>query len=72
LVTSAAISADTPHSARCALSPGVDRTVEKQLQLRQAMPPLRVVLITLRNRTLSRTVELFLDCVRDVAKSIDR
>jgi hypothetical protein len=36
------------------------------------MPPLPVVMITLRNRTLSRTVELFLDCARDVAKSIDR
>jgi DNA-binding transcriptional LysR family regulator len=43
-----------------------------KLPLRLAMPRLRVVMITLRNRTLSRTVELFLDCVRDVAKSIDR
>jgi len=38
----------------------------------KTMPPLSVVMITLRNRTLSRTVELFLDCARDVAKSIDR
>jgi DNA-binding transcriptional LysR family regulator len=44
----------------------------KMLPLRLTMPPLRVVMITLRNRTLSRTVELFLDCVRDVAKSIDQ
>jgi DNA-binding transcriptional LysR family regulator len=44
----------------------------KMLPLRLPMPPLRVVMITLRNRTLSRTVELFLDCVRDVAKSMDR
>jgi len=42
------------------------------LPLRLPMPPLPVVMITLRNRTLSRTVELFRDCVRDVAKSIDR
>ena len=42
------------------------------LPLRLPMPPLPVVMITLRNRTLSRTVELFLDCVRDVAKSIDQ
>jgi DNA-binding transcriptional LysR family regulator len=44
----------------------------KMLPLRLPMPPLSVVMITLRNRTLSRTVELFLDCVRDVAKSIDQ
>jgi DNA-binding transcriptional LysR family regulator len=44
----------------------------KVLPLRLTMPPLPVVMITLRNRTLSRTVELFLDCARDVAKSIDR
>jgi DNA-binding transcriptional LysR family regulator len=44
----------------------------KMLPLRLPMPPLPVVMITLRNRTLSRTVELFRDCVRDVAKSIDR
>jgi hypothetical protein len=43
----------------------------KMLPLRLAMPPLPVVMITLRNRTLSRTVELFLDCAREVAKSID-
>jgi DNA-binding transcriptional LysR family regulator len=43
----------------------------KKLPLRLPMPPMPVVMITLRNRTLSRTVELFLDCVRDVAKSID-
>jgi DNA-binding transcriptional LysR family regulator len=42
----------------------------KMLPLRLPMPPLPVVMITLRNRTLSRTVELFLDCARDVAKSI--
>jgi DNA-binding transcriptional LysR family regulator len=48
-------------------------TVElKKLPLRLAMPPLRVVMVTLRNRTLSGTVELFLDCVRDVAKSINQ
>ncbi len=44
----------------------------KKLPLRLTMPPLRVVTVTLRNRTLSRTVELFLDCVRDVVKTIDR
>ena len=44
----------------------------KVLPLRLPAPPLRVIMITLRNRTLSRTVELFLDCVRDVAKSIDQ
>jgi DNA-binding transcriptional LysR family regulator len=44
----------------------------KMLPLRLTMAPLLVVMITLRNRTLSRTVELFLDCARDVAKSIDR
>lgn len=44
----------------------------KKLPLRLPMPTLPVVMITLRNRTLNRTVELFLDCVRDVAKTIDR
>ena len=44
----------------------------KMLPLRLPTPPMPVVMITLRNRTLSRTVELFLDCARDVAKSIDR
>ena len=44
----------------------------KMLPLRLPMPTLPVVMITLRNRTLSRTVELFLDCARDVAKSIDQ
>jgi DNA-binding transcriptional LysR family regulator len=44
----------------------------KKLPLRLPMPLLPVVIITLRNRTLSRTVELFLDCVRDIAKSIDQ
>jgi DNA-binding transcriptional LysR family regulator len=44
----------------------------KMLPLRLPMPSLPVVMITLRNRTLSRTVELFLDCVRDVAKSIEQ
>jgi DNA-binding transcriptional LysR family regulator len=42
----------------------------KKLPLRLPMAPMQVLMITLRNRTLSRTVELFLDCVRDVAKSI--
>jgi DNA-binding transcriptional LysR family regulator len=42
------------------------------LPLRLPMPLLPVVMISLRNRTLSRTVELFLDCVRDVAKTINR
>jgi hypothetical protein len=36
------------------------------------MPSLPVAMITLRHRTLSKTVELFLDCARDVAKSIDQ
>jgi DNA-binding transcriptional LysR family regulator len=44
----------------------------KMLPLRLTVPPLPVVMITLLNRTLSRTVQLFLDCARDVAKSIDR
>jgi DNA-binding transcriptional LysR family regulator len=44
----------------------------KRLPLRLPMSPLPAVMITLRNRTLSKTVELFLDCVRDVAKKIDR
>jgi DNA-binding transcriptional LysR family regulator len=44
----------------------------KMLPLRLPMPSLPVVMITLRNRTLSRTVELFLDCARDVAKLIDQ
>ena len=37
------------------------------LRLRLPMPSLPVVMITVRNRTLSRTVELFLDYMRDVA-----
>jgi len=44
----------------------------KMLPLRLPMPTLPVAMITLRNRTLSRTVELFLDCARDVAKTIGR
>ncbi len=44
----------------------------KRLPLRLPTPPMPVVMITLRNRTLSKTVELFLDCARDVAKAIDR
>jgi DNA-binding transcriptional LysR family regulator len=44
----------------------------KMLPLRLPTPPMPVVMITLRNRTLRRTVELFLDCARDVAKSIDQ
>ena len=39
----------------------------KMLRLRLPMPSLPVVMITVRNRTLSRTVELFLDYMRDVA-----
>ena len=44
----------------------------KRLPLRLPMLPLPVVVVTLRNRTLSKTVELFLDCAREVAKTIDR
>ncbi|HEY1545291.1 MAG TPA: LysR family transcriptional regulator [Xanthobacteraceae bacterium] len=44
----------------------------KMLPLHLPMPPLPVVMITLRNRTLSRTVEQFLDCMRDVVRSIAR
>jgi len=44
----------------------------KRLPLRLPMPPLPVVMTTLRNRTLSKTVELFLDCARNVAKTINR
>jgi DNA-binding transcriptional LysR family regulator len=44
----------------------------KMLPLRLPMPSLPVAMITLRHRTLSKTVELFLDCARDVAKSIDQ
>jgi len=44
----------------------------KMLPLQLPIPTRPVVIITLRNRTLSRTVELFLDCMRDVAKTIDR
>jgi DNA-binding transcriptional LysR family regulator len=43
----------------------------KRLPLELPMLPLPVVMITLRNRTLSKTVELFLDCARNVAKTID-
>lgn len=49
----------------------VDTAGLKMLPLRLPMPSLPVVMITLRNRTLSRTVELFIDCARNVAKSID-
>jgi DNA-binding transcriptional LysR family regulator len=38
------------------------------IELSAPSPP--VVMITLKNRTLSRTVELFLDCAREVAKSM--
>jgi DNA-binding transcriptional LysR family regulator len=44
----------------------------KKLPLRLPMPPLPVAMITLRHRTLSRTVELLLACMRNVARSIGR
>ena len=44
----------------------------KMLPLRLPMPTVPVVMITLRNRTLSKTVEQFLDCAREVAKTINR
>jgi DNA-binding transcriptional LysR family regulator len=44
----------------------------KMLPLRLPMPTRPVVMITLRNRTLSNTVERFLDCAREVAKTINR
>jgi DNA-binding transcriptional LysR family regulator len=43
----------------------------KELPLQLQMPPVPVMMVTVRNRTLSRTVELFLDCVRDAARSIN-
>jgi DNA-binding transcriptional LysR family regulator len=42
----------------------------KMLPIELPMPPRPVVVITLKNRTLSPTVELFLECARDVAKSL--
>lgn len=44
----------------------------KLLTLRLPMTTVPVVMITLRNRTVSRTVELFLDCAREVAKRLDQ
>jgi DNA-binding transcriptional LysR family regulator len=42
----------------------------KILPMELPSPPRPVVVITLKNRTLSPAVELFLDCARDVAKSV--
>jgi DNA-binding transcriptional LysR family regulator len=46
-----------------------DTTGLKILPIELPMSPLPVVMITLKDRTLSRTAELFLDCARDTAKS---
>jgi len=42
----------------------------KKLPIDLPSPPRPVVAITLKNRTLSPTVELFLQCARDIAKSL--
>jgi len=42
----------------------------KALPIELPSPPRPVVVITLKNRTLGPAVELFLDCARDVAKSM--
>jgi DNA-binding transcriptional LysR family regulator len=42
----------------------------KMLPIELPSPPRPVVAITLRNRTLNPAVELFLQCARDVAKSL--
>jgi DNA-binding transcriptional LysR family regulator len=42
----------------------------KMLPIELPSPPRPVVAITLKNRTLNPTVELFLECARDLAKSI--
>ena len=44
----------------------------KILPIELPMSPLPVTIVTLKNRTLSRTAELFLDCARNVAKSISQ
>jgi DNA-binding transcriptional LysR family regulator len=44
----------------------------KILPIELPMSSLPVTIVTLKNRTLSRTAELFLDCARNVAKSISQ
>jgi hypothetical protein len=42
------------------------------LPIELAMPPQFVVVVTLKNRTLSPVVERFIECARDVAASFAR
>ena len=42
----------------------------KMLPIELPSPPRPVVVITLKHRTLSPSVELFLECARDVTKSL--
>jgi DNA-binding transcriptional LysR family regulator len=42
----------------------------RMLPIELPSPPRPVVAITLKDRTLSPSVELFLDCAREVAKSL--
>jgi len=42
----------------------------KMLPIELPLPPQQVIIVTLKNRMLSPTVELFIKCARDVAKSM--
>ena len=42
----------------------------KKLPIDLPMPPQQVVIVTLKNRTLSPGVERFVACAREVAKSV--
>ncbi len=42
----------------------------KMLPIELPLPPQQVIIVTLKNRMLSPTVELFIECARDVAKSM--
>jgi DNA-binding transcriptional LysR family regulator len=48
----------------------VQRPTIKVLPVKLAVRPRPVGIVTLRNRTLSPAAQLFIDCVRDVAKPL--
>jgi len=44
----------------------------KELRIELPLPPMPLAVVTLKNRTLSPTVELLVECARDVAKSMSK
>jgi DNA-binding transcriptional LysR family regulator len=55
---------------KSALRHGDDRNAMQELPVSIATRPWSVVILTLKNRTLSPVVERFIECAREVAKSM--